>query len=162
MSHGIDVTVAAVIERDDRFLFVEERVGGKLVLNQPAGHVELGESVVDAVIRETREETGHVFEPQHLVGIYLWQADDGPTFLRLTFCGTSTPPSGSGAVQLDEGIVATHWLTRPQLLARENDHRSPMVLRCLDDYLAGVRRPLETITHLSNALPPAALVRRAR
>jgi 8-oxo-dGTP pyrophosphatase MutT (NUDIX family) len=160
MANGIDVTVAAVVERDGRFLFVEELAGGKLVLNQPAGHLEIGESLIEAAVRETLEETGHRFEPQHLVGIYLWQADSGPTFLRVTFCGGCVPPSGP--VRLDEGIVAAHWLTRAQLLASEPELRSPMVLRCLDDYLAGVRRPLDTITHLADALPPAALVRRAR
>jgi 8-oxo-dGTP pyrophosphatase MutT (NUDIX family) len=159
MTQGIDVTVAAVIERDGRFLFVEELVGGKLVLNQPAGHLEPGESVIEAVVRETLEETGHHFEPKHLVGIYLWQADAGPTFLRLTFCGTGSPPAG--AVLLDKGIVATHWLTRRQLLLRQNDLRSPMVLRCLDDYLAGARRSLDTITHLADTLPEAALALRA-
>jgi 8-oxo-dGTP pyrophosphatase MutT (NUDIX family) len=161
MTQGIDVTVAAVIERDDRFLIVEESAGGRLVLNQPAGHLELGESLVEAAVRETFEETGHRFEPTHLVGIYLWQADHGTTFLRVTFCGDCAPPA-PGPVRLDEGIVATHWLTRSQLLAREGDLRSPMVLRCLDDYLAGARRSLDTITHIADALPPAALVRRAR
>lgn len=160
MTQGIDVTVAAVIERDGRFLCVEELVGGKLVLNQPAGHVEPGESVIAAVVRETLEETGYCFEPKHMVGIYLWQADDGPTFLRLTFCGTGQPPSG--AVRLDKGIVATHWLTRTQLRLRQNDLRSPMVLRCLDDYLAGARRSLDTITHLADAPPETVLARRAR
>jgi 8-oxo-dGTP pyrophosphatase MutT (NUDIX family) len=154
MTQGIDVTVAAVIERDGRFLFVEELVGGKLVLNQPAGHVERGESVIEAVVRETLEESGFEFEPQHLIGIYHWQADGGPTFLRLAFCGHGIPPPG--AVRLDEGIVATHWLTRPQLLARLDDLRSPMVLRCLDDYLAGVRLALDTITHLGDVQVAAA------
>jgi 8-oxo-dGTP pyrophosphatase MutT (NUDIX family) len=159
MTQGIDVTVAAVIERDGRFLFVEERASGKLVLNQPAGHLEPGESLLEAVVRETLEETGHRFEPKQLVGIYHWQAEGGTTFLRVTFCGASSPPSGP--VRLDEGIVATHWLTRSQVQARESELRSPMVQRCLDDYLAGVRHSLDTITHLAPALP-AALARRAR
>jgi 8-oxo-dGTP pyrophosphatase MutT (NUDIX family) len=161
MTQGIDVTVAAVIEREGRFLFVEELVSGKLVLNQPAGHLEPGESLLEAVVRETLEETGHRFEPKQIVGIYQWQAEGGTTFLRVTFCGASSPPSG--AVSLDEGIVATHWLNRSQVQARESDLRSPMVQRCLDDYLAGMRHSLDTITHLASALPAtAALVRNAR
>jgi 8-oxo-dGTP pyrophosphatase MutT (NUDIX family) len=162
MTQGIDVTVAAVIERDGRFLLVEEHVGGKLVLNQPAGHLEPGESLLEAVVRETFEETAHRFEPTHLLGIYLWQAESGTTFLRTTFCGKFTAPAGTSPIRLDDGIVATHWLTRPQVLARERDLRSPTVMRCLDDYLADVRYPLDLLTHLADALPAAALGRLAR
>jgi 8-oxo-dGTP pyrophosphatase MutT (NUDIX family) len=151
MTQGIDVTVAAVIEREGRFLFVEELAGGKTVLNQPAGHLEPGESLIDAVVRETLEETGHRFEPTELVGIYLWQAESGTTFLRATFCGSHSAPSGP--TRLDEGILATHWLTRAQLLGRERELRSPMVLRCLDDYLAGARHSLATLTHIEASLP---------
>ncbi len=153
MTQGIDVTVAAVIEREGRFLVVEEHVGGKMVLNQPAGHLEPGESLIEAAVRETLEETGYQFEPQHVVGIYLWQADSGTTFLRTTFCGVYTPPPNGTAVRLDEGIVATHWLTRAQLLGRESDLRSPLVLRCLDDYLAGARHALDVLTHVEASLP---------
>jgi 8-oxo-dGTP pyrophosphatase MutT (NUDIX family) len=161
MTQGIDVTVAAIIERDDRFLLVEELVSGRRVLNQPAGHLEPGESLVEAVVREAREETGYGFEPKQLVGIYLWQADEATTFLRVTFCGSHVAPRGP--IRLDEGIVATHWLTRAEMAARNGELRSPMVLRCLDDYLAGVRHSLETVTHLPAAtLAAAAAARKQR
>ena len=154
MAYGIDVTVAAIAERDGRFLVVEERAGGELVLNQPAGHVEQGESLPAAVVRETLEETGHRFSPQHVVGWYLWHSEAAATtYLRVAFCGAVEPPKGE--VVLDEGIVAAHWLTRAQLLSREQSLRSPMVLRCVDDYLAGRRHPLESLTYLD----PEALLR---
>jgi ADP-ribose pyrophosphatase YjhB (NUDIX family) len=97
-SRGIDVTVAAIIERDGRFLMVEERAAGGLVLNQPAGHLEQGESLVTAVIRETIEETGHHFEPNHVVGFYLWRSEEaGKTYLRVVFCGTAEPSADAAA-----------------------------------------------------------------
>jgi 8-oxo-dGTP pyrophosphatase MutT (NUDIX family) len=147
MGSDIHVTAAAVIERDGRFLLVEERVDGRLVLNQPAGHLDPGESLPTAAARETLEETGYGFEPSHLVGVYHWQNDAGTTFVRFTFCGPHTAPTGP--VRLDEGIVAVHWLTRAQMLARERDLRSPMVLHCVDDYLAGVRHSLDVVRHLT-------------
>jgi 8-oxo-dGTP pyrophosphatase MutT (NUDIX family) len=128
-------------------LLVEERAHGALVFNQPAGHLEHGESLLEAVIRETREETGYRFVPSHVVGCYLWYSENaGATFLRVAFCGGAEAPTG--AVQLDDGIVGTHWLTRAQLLSRESRLRSPMVLRCVDDYAAGHRYPLDCLTHL--------------
>jgi 8-oxo-dGTP pyrophosphatase MutT (NUDIX family) len=150
MALGIDVTVAAIIEHDGRFLFVEEIAGGQVVLNQPAGHVELEESLLAAVIREAREETGFKFEPTGVVGIYLWRNEEtDATFLRTAFCGVGQPPSGMPT--LDDGILGVHWLTRTQLLRRERELRSPMVLRCVDDYLAGARYPLDCLTHLTAA-----------
>ena len=156
MAQGIDVTVAAIIERDQRFLLVEESVGGRVVLNQPAGHLEAGESLLAAVVRETLEETGHRFEPSGLVGIYLWHSDEAATtFLRVTFCGPAQAPSTRP--KLDAGILGTHWLTHDQILRRESNLRSPMVRRCLDDYVAGIRYPLECLTHVDASLlhPPA-------
>jgi 8-oxo-dGTP pyrophosphatase MutT (NUDIX family) len=151
MTQGIDVTVAAIIERDQRFLLVEERVGGQIVLNQPAGHLEPGESLLAAAARETLEETGHRFEPRGLVGIYLWHSDEaGTTFLRVTFCGPAQAPVGTP--RLDDGILGVHWLTHGQILSRENDLRSPMVRRCFDDYLAGIRYPLDCLTHLETGV----------
>lgn len=149
MSQGIDVTVAAVIEQDGKFLVVEERSkSGRLVLNQPAGHLEQGESLVDAVVREALEETGHRFLPTHVVGFYLWRNEAGNnTYLRVAFCGAAVPPAGTA--DLDDGIVATHWLTRSQLSSRQSQLRSPMVMRCLDDYLAGRRYPLDCLNHLN-------------
>jgi 8-oxo-dGTP pyrophosphatase MutT (NUDIX family) len=152
MSRRIDVTVAAVIEDHERFLLVEERAGGRTVLNQPAGHLEPEESLLDAVRRETSEETGYRFEPTALLGVYLWRsARSDITFLRLAFCGVAKPPLAPP--RLDEGIVATHWLTRNQLLSRESDLRSPMVLRCIDDFRTGIRYPLDLLTQLD--LPSA-------
>jgi 8-oxo-dGTP pyrophosphatase MutT (NUDIX family) len=147
MAADIHVTAAAVIERDERFLLVEEHVDGHLVLNQPAGHLDPGESLPVAASRETFEETGYTFVPSHLVGVYHWQNEAGTTFVRFTFCGTHSAPTGP--VRLDEGIVAVHWLTRAQMLARERDLRSPMVLRCVDDYLAGARHSLDVVRYLT-------------
>jgi 8-oxo-dGTP pyrophosphatase MutT (NUDIX family) len=144
------VTVAAVIERDDRFLFVEELVGGARMFNQPAGHLEHGESLPHAVARETLEETGYRFEPTDVVGIYVWQSEDGTTFLRVVFCGLHEPPAKPP--RLDEGIVDVHWLSRGQILARKRDLRSPLVMRCIDDYLAGARYPLECLTYVQGTL----------
>ena len=154
MSSDIHVTAAAVIERDGRFLLVEERVDGRLVLNQPAGHLDPGESLPAAAARETFEETGYGFSPSHLVGVYHSQTDSGTTYVRFTFCGGHTAPTG--AVRLDEGIVAVHWLTRAQMLARSGDLRSPMVLRCVDDYLAGARHSLDVVRHLTLELAKRA------
>jgi 8-oxo-dGTP pyrophosphatase MutT (NUDIX family) len=148
MARNIDVTVAAIIERDARFLFVEELVSGARVLNQPAGHLEPGESLSHAVARETLEETGYRFEPTDVVGIYLWQSEAGTTFLRVVFCGLHEAPAEPP--RLDEGIIDVHWLSRSQLLARERELRSPLVLRCLNDYAAGVRYPLEVLSHVES------------
>jgi 8-oxo-dGTP pyrophosphatase MutT (NUDIX family) len=151
MAQGIDVTVAAIIERDQRFLVVEERVGGQVVLNQPAGHLEPGESLLAAAVRETLEETGHHFEPLGVVGIYVWHSDEADTtFLRVTLCGSAQAPAATP--RLDEGILDIHWLTHSQILGREKDLRSPMVRRCLDDYVAGIRYPLECLTYLDTGL----------
>jgi 8-oxo-dGTP pyrophosphatase MutT (NUDIX family) len=148
-----DVTVAAVVEREGRFLVVEERVRSRLVINQPAGHLEKGESLVQAVIREALEETAWHFVPQTIVGIYLWnqaaRSAEGParTFLRVAFNGTVTHQEGGRT--LDTGIERTLWLSREQLAAQPARLRSPLVLRCVDDYLAGHRFPLEVLTHLA-------------
>lgn len=149
-----DVTVAAVVEREGRFLVVEERVRSRLVINQPAGHLEKGESLVQAVIRETLEETAWHFVPQSVVGIYLWnqaaRSGEGParTFLRVAFHGTVTHHEGGRT--LDTGIERALWLSREQLAAQPARLRSPLVLRCVDDYLAGRRFPLEVLTDLAS------------
>jgi 8-oxo-dGTP pyrophosphatase MutT (NUDIX family) len=149
MTRGIDVTVAAIIERAGKFLMVEERAGANLVLNQPAGHLEQGESLLAAVTRETLEETGHRFDPEHVVGIYLWHSQDAATtYLRVAFCGEVEPSADVAA--LDDGIVAVHWLSRAQLATRAHQLRSPMVLRCIDDYLAGQRYPLDCLAYLAS------------
>jgi 8-oxo-dGTP pyrophosphatase MutT (NUDIX family) len=138
------VTVAAVIERDGRFLFVEERIDGRLVLNQPAGHLDPGESLVDACRREVMEETAHRFEPQGLVGVYRWHyAAKDVTFLRFCFMGKIL---GEEKRPLDKEIVRLHWLTSGELKKREAEHRSPLVQKCVDDFLAGMRTPLEVFS----------------
>ena len=140
------LTVAAVVERDGRFLCVEEVADGATVFNQPAGHVDDGESLVDAVVRETLEETGWVFEPGALLGIYRWvKPDTGDTFIRAAFRGALV--AQRHAAPPDADIVAAHWLTRAELAAWPL--RSPLVLRCIDDYLAGVTHPLSVLQDLS-------------
>ena len=142
MSWKPDITVAAVVERDGRFLIVEERIATRLVYNQPAGHVEAGEDFLQAVRRETLEETAWHFEPQWLLGIYRWQAPGKPrSTLRFAYAGIVRNHEPQRA--LDLPVVAAHWLTRAQLMAVPA--RTPLVLQCVDDYLAGVRLPLSAV-----------------
>jgi len=144
-----DATVAAVIERDGRFLLVEERIRGRLVFNQPAGHLEDGESLLAAVVREVYEETAWVFEPQWLLGIYLWRSPNGQTTLRFGFSGSIR--DFDPGHKLDRPIVQTHWLTRDEIDARAERLRSPLVQRCIEDYLRGARLPLTAIATLPGA-----------
>jgi ADP-ribose pyrophosphatase YjhB (NUDIX family) len=147
MDAPIDVTVAAIVARKDRFLVVEEQAAGEIVFNQPAGHLETAETLLDAVVRETHEETGYHFTPQALVGIYLWHCEEANrSFLRVTFAGTAREPETPA--KLDTGIVAVHWLTRGQLLHPTRRLRSPMVIRCIDDFSVGRRFPLQCLAHL--------------
>lgn len=141
-----EVTVAALVEQSGRFLIVEERIKGRAVFNQPAGHVEMGETLVEAVAREAREETAWRFTPQHLVGIYLLGAGGSRSILRFAFTGTAD--DYDSAQPLDRGILRTHWLTRAELAERQPRLRSPLVLRCIDDYLAGRRHPLDLVAYL--------------
>jgi 8-oxo-dGTP pyrophosphatase MutT (NUDIX family) len=155
MIHRPDLTVAAIIERAGEFLLVEERVRGALVLNQPAGHVEPHESPLGAVTRETLEETGWAFEPRTLTGLYLWRnPDTGRTILRLAFCGECTGSDPSR--KLDRGIVRTLWLSRAAIATHARQLRSPLVLRCVDDYLQGERYPLSALKHLEAPRPAGA------
>jgi len=134
--HSPDVTVAAVTENAGRFLVVEERINRRLVFNQPAGHVERGETLLEAVVRETREETAWRFEPRSFIGVYLWRNPaSGRRVLRFAFAGTVS--DHDPAQRLDRGIVRTHWLDRVELERRHAQLRSPLVLRCVNDYLAG-------------------------
>jgi 8-oxo-dGTP pyrophosphatase MutT (NUDIX family) len=144
----IHLVVATVVERDDRFLFVEEQIGGGLVLNQPAGHWEASETLVDAARRETLEETGWEVEPTAVLGIYEFEPPElGYGFLRIAF--RARPLRHHAERALDEGIARALWLT-PQELRREAPrHRSPMVMRCVDDALAGRSYPLSLIAHLA-------------
>ena len=142
------VTVAAVVERGGRFLLVEEEADGAVVLNQPAGHLDPGESLPQAAAREALEETGWPFHPTGVVGLYRWQSPDGRTYLRVAFCGELDDAAARGP--LDRGIRATHWLAPGTLRAAAAGQgpiplRSPLVLRAVEDYLAGRRWPLELI-----------------
>jgi 8-oxo-dGTP pyrophosphatase MutT (NUDIX family) len=146
MSWNPHVTVAAVIERNGRFLIVEEVSNGQLVYNQPAGHLDEGESLITAAVRETLEETAWSFTPDALVGIYRWRnPGSNNTYLRVCFTGQCTTHDPNQT--LDEGIVRALWLSRAELCA-SGRLRSPMVLRCIDDYLAGSRYPLSLLSDL--------------
>jgi ADP-ribose pyrophosphatase YjhB (NUDIX family) len=142
-----NVTVAAVIERDGRFLLVEEHTAEGLQLNNPAGHLDCGETPVQGCRRETLEETTYAFEPKALVGVYLsrQQKSEGQdiTYLRFAFCGELGAPDPS--LSLDHGIVRTVWLTLDEVRASAARHRSPVVLRCIEDYLAGQRFGLDLL-----------------
>jgi len=143
-----NVTVAAVVERDGRFLLVEEETGDGIRFNQPAGHLDEGESLLQAVARETLEETAYHFEPRFLVGVYQWRRPAGDvTYLRFAFGGVVTGHEPERA--LDEGILRACWFTVDELAARSERHRSPLVVRCVEDYLAGRRHPLDLITHFA-------------
>jgi 8-oxo-dGTP pyrophosphatase MutT (NUDIX family) len=140
------VTVAAVLERDGKFLFVEEETDDGIGFNQPAGHLECRESLVDAAIRETLEETGYHFIPKYLVGIYNWRTEARDiTYLRFAFGGEITGRDAER--KLDEGIISARWLALDEIRALESQHRSPMILSCIEDWQAGKRYPLELITH---------------
>lgn len=160
MSLRPDLTVAAVVERDGQFLLVEERVGNAMVFNQPAGHVERGEELIAAAIRETLEESAWTFQPEALTGIYLWdQPEKQRSFLRFTFCGKVTKHDPQR--RLDRGIERALWMDRAQLVMRSSRLRSPMVLRCIDDYLAGRRYPLGVVQHVLRDLSVPGLERRS-
>lgn len=142
-----NVTVAAIIERDGKFLLVEEETGDGLMFNQPAGHLENGESLLEGVKRETWEETAHRFEPTALLGMYHWRHPKKDiTYLRVAFIGNVT---GFDASQkLDDGILRAVWMTLEEIRATQDRHRSPQVLTCIEHYLAGQRFPLSVLTHL--------------
>ena len=139
-----NVTVAAVVERDGRFLLVEEQTERGLLFNQPAGHLEADESIVAAVARETLEETAWEFSPRHLVGVYRWRLSGSDvTYLRFAFSGVLGTHHADRA--LDEGIVRTVWLSPDEIRNGRDRHRSPLVVRCMEDYLAGIRAPLDLL-----------------
>jgi 8-oxo-dGTP pyrophosphatase MutT (NUDIX family) len=141
------VTVAAVIEQDGRYLLVEEHTADGLRLNNPAGHLEAGESLEQAVVREVLEETACHFTPSHLIGVYLARlprAGDTVTYLRFAFAGSVEPADPDRA--LDAGIVRTVWLTPAEIEASRERHRSPLLWRCLQDSLAGANYPLDLLS----------------
>lgn len=141
-----DVTVAVVVPRDGRLLLVEERVRGRLVLNQPAGHLEAGESLPDAARRETREETGWDVQLTALVGLYRWAAPDGSEFVRVAFA--AEPLRHHADQPLDAGIERALWLAPSELRAAADRCRSPLVLAVAEDWLAGARLPLSAVRSL--------------
>ena len=143
-----NVTVAGVIERDGRFLLVEEDTDEGVRFNQPAGHLECNESLVDAVVREVREETRYDFRPDCLIGVYSWRhPHKDVTYLRFAFGGEIVGVDPER--QLDAGIIAPRWLTPDEIRANVAQHRSPLIVRCVEDHLAGKRYPLDLLTFYS-------------
>jgi 8-oxo-dGTP pyrophosphatase MutT (NUDIX family) len=146
------VTVAAIVEREGRFLMVEEETSDGVRLNQPAGHLDPGETLADAAAREALEETAHRFTPTALLGVYVARSarngGNDVTFVRFAFTGELGAREPGRA--LDRGIVQTLWLTADEVRARAAQHRSPLVMKCIDDYLDGRRLPLSLVyTHPS-------------
>jgi 8-oxo-dGTP pyrophosphatase MutT (NUDIX family) len=143
------VTVAAVVERDGRYLLVEEHTPEGLRLNNPAGHLDRGESLLQGVVRETLEETACRFDAQALVGVYLTRLQRASTgedviYLRFAFCGTVGEPEPGRA--LDSGIVRALWLTPQEVQISRERHRSPLVWHCIADHLAGRRYTLDLLS----------------
>ena len=141
-----NVTVAAIIEQDGKYLCVEEYSNDRLVYNQPAGHLEANETLIEAVKREVLEETAWDFTPDAVTGIYLYPNPKRKlTYLRVCFVGQCTQHHPE--LELDEGIVGTKWLSREELLMNKEKLRSPMVIQCIDDYLAGQNYSLDILNH---------------
>ena len=141
------VTVATVVPREGRFLMVEESVRGRIVLNQPAGHLDPDESLAAAAVRETFEETGWHVELDCLLGVQQWRAPSGSAFVRFTF--GARPVRHDPAQPLDEGILRALWMSRDELAAASARLRSPMVLASVDDWLGGRRLPLDALSNLA-------------
>ncbi len=140
-------TVAAIVEDQGKFLLVEEETDRGNRYNQPAGHLEDNETLLAAVIRETLEETAYAFEPSALLGIYHWKHEhNDSTYLRFAYVGSVSNHQATRA--LDVGIVRTVWMTVEEMRSKAMLMRSPQVLKCVEDYLAGKRYPLEVLTHL--------------
>jgi 8-oxo-dGTP pyrophosphatase MutT (NUDIX family) len=141
------VTVATVVVRDGHLLLVEERIDGRDVLNQPAGHLEPGESLADAAVRETLEETGWAVRLSAFIGVYQWTAPDGTPFLRFAYAAEAL--SHDPARRLDTGILRALWLTPAELKADPTRLRSPLVWQVVADYLAGQRHPLSLVKEVA-------------
>jgi len=142
-----NTTVAAIVERDGKFLLVEEDTADGVRLNQPAGHLENGETLLQAVVREAREETAYDFNPEALLGVYHWRHPGKDiTYLRFAFIGNVSHHYPEQA--LDEGIIRAAWMSLDEIRDSQSIHRSPQVLTCVEDYLAGQRFPLAVVTHL--------------
>lgn len=144
------VSVATVVERDGLFLLVEEETRRGLRLNQPAGHLERGETLAQGAARETLEESGWHVDVTHLVGIYMWQpGDGGGAYVRFAFAAAARAHDAKR--RLDDGIVRALWMSADDVRTSAARHRSPLVMRCLDDYLAGRRLPLDWIADVGDA-----------
>ena len=141
-----NVTVAAIIEDNGRFLLVEEDADNHIVFNQPAGHLEKDESLVSAIRREVLEETGWEFEPRSLVGVYLYP-NPRSDIVYLRFCFTGKGVRHDPRLSLDQGIIRTVWMSKAEIEENQEKMRSKLVLTCINDYLAGKRYPLELINH---------------
>ena len=138
-------TVATVVEKNDKFLLVEEIDNGKTLFNQPAGHLDEGESLFEAAVRETLEETAWHVNLTAFLGTYVYNAKNGITYIR--HCFIAQPEKHDPCLSLDTDIIAAHWLTHKEIFAPEFIPRSPLVLKAVEDYLAGIRLPLNTIQH---------------
>lgn len=143
------ITVASIIEKDNRFLLVREHTSRGIAINQPAGHLEADEDLLGAARREALEETGWHVELHALVGLYLYQAPNGVTYLRVCFAGK--PLHRDARLQLDEEIIEALWLTQEELAGLQEQHRSPLVMQCLQDYLDGERHPLSMLKGIFRA-----------
>lgn len=152
-----NVTVAAIIERDGRYLLVEEHTREGLKLNNPAGHLDPAESPQQAVVREALEETMRAFQPEALLGVYMSRfrreaVGEDVTYMRLAFCGTVGEELPG--LQLDTGIVRTLWMTLDEIRASQARHRSRLLLRCVEDHAAGVRHPLDLVVTDASVYAP--------
>ena len=142
------LTVAAIIEQQGRFLLVEENSEGQVVFNQPAGHLDENETLLEAVVRETLEEAGRHFTPEAITGFYQWKnPTNGFTYIRIAFCGSCSERE-PGRV-LDQDIIDTTWMSLAEIVEQQEKLRSPMVMRCIQDYMQGKRYPLDMISEIS-------------
>ena len=142
-----NTTVAAIAKKEGRFLLVEEDINDELVFNQPAGHLEHGETIIEAVKREVLEETAWEFEPEYLVGVYLYPNPNNADITYLRFCFYGHCSNEHKGQTLDDGIVRAAWLSREEIEKERERMRSPLVEQCIDDYLNGNRYPLDIIHH---------------
>lgn len=143
MAFAPHITVASIVRLDDRFLFVREHTSRGIAINQPAGHLEAGETLEQAAVREAMEETGWQIEPIAVSGIYLYLAPNGVTYQRICFIAKALQQLPNA--KLDAEIIEPLWLTQDELQARQQEWRSPLVMQCLQDYLAGSHYPLSML-----------------
>ena len=136
-------TVATIVCKQNKFLMVEEHRDGLNVLNQPAGHIENDESLAEAAVRETLEETKWDVTPESFIGIYTLQAKNGITYIRN--CLEARPIEYHNQAKLDDGIIAAHWMSYEEILENSHRLRSPLVRQCIEDFLSGQRYPLDIL-----------------